>query len=197
MKPHIETLVLCYLLLLCEASAPCVDTPLVAAMPASEPAVSPTSIPSPTLESTPIPTSTAMPKSTCTTMPWPTDTPTPYPSIVSGKASQYSPGVMERVVAYRQKHGEIPQDVSGYDGFVAVRECGNIGETYYIRPMGQADWEVFLAVDCASKNDYQSTTDPRSGYQWMTESSILVEIDHGTAKRWNCVRRITRIEMFQ
>ena len=42
--------------------------------------------------------------------------------IATGRASQYAPGVMERVVALRQDWGQLPDDVSAYDGFIAVQD---------------------------------------------------------------------------
>lgn len=115
--------------------------------------------------------------------------------LLTGRASQYSPGVMQRVVAYRQSIGQLPEDVSMYDGFIAVRECGDIGNAYLIRPTGTEDWSLVLAADCASKNDSQSESDPRSGYQWMVDGNFHAEIGHEMALRWNCVGRIIDIEM--
>lgn len=39
-----------------------------------------------------------------------------------GVASQYSEGVMERVVSNRQRMGQLPQALPAVDGFIAVAD---------------------------------------------------------------------------
>jgi hypothetical protein len=120
---------------------------------------------------------------------------TPMPVITTGWASQYGRSVMERTVELRQRWGQLPEDLSGYDGFVAAQECADIGKVVYLRPVEWKRWERFLVADCASKNDRQSDTDPRSGWQWMVSQNILVEVDFQTAARWQTIGRGIRIEM--
>lgn len=116
-------------------------------------------------------------------------------TVEEGKASQYAEGVMPRVVGLRQEWGQLPKDVSMYDGFIAVRECSDIGKTYYVRPAGAKKWERVLAADCASKSDRQSETDLRSGYEWMLDTGTIAEVDFKTALRWDTVGRMIDIEM--
>lgn len=94
--------------------------------------------------------------------------------IETGYASWYAPGVMERVVATRQRWGQLPGDVTRYDGFVAVRECGDIGTELWIKPARGERYELFLAADCAAP----------PAYQWMVRGGILVEVDADTRERW-------------
>lgn len=190
MKTFLDKAIICCLLLLCEPAnvqgAVEVVTPLepVETVAAPTPTLAPTLTPAPTIPPT------------CTPMPWPTDTPAPTPEVVViGKASQYAPGVMERVVRTRQKWGQIPQDVSGYAGYVAARDCADIGRVVWLRPCGHGQWQAFLVVDCASKSDRQSDTDLRSGYEWMLSEGVLFELDGETARDWNTVGRMICIEM--
>lgn len=111
------------------------------------------------------------------------------PPVTTGIASQYGRGVMQTVVAYRQRHGQIPADLTRYDGFVAVPYARDIGREYWIRPVGSDKWELFLAVDCGGVAD--------GGQQWMLRNGILVEIDYNSAIRWNVLHRAVKIEMME
>lgn len=113
-------------------------------------------------------------------------------AIAIGIASQYSPGVMERVVTYRQARDQLPQNVSRYAGFVAVPDCADIGKELWVRPSG-GDWELMLVADCASKTDSR-WQDGLSGYRWMVLNRVLVEVDFETAKRWDTVGRAIPVE---
>ena len=115
-----------------------------------------------------------------------------------GRASQYGPGVMDRVIRVRQSGRTamtLPAKLPEVDGYVAVQDCLMIGEVIRVRPVGAAEWERFLVTDCASKSDRQSPTDPRSGYEWMVDGNILIEVDYETAVRWNTVGRAIDIEV--
>ena len=118
--------------------------------------------------------------------------------ILTGRASQYGPGVMDSVIAVRQSGRtaySLPAQLPIVDGYVAVPDCERIGSIISVRPVGTEKWESFLVVDCASKSDHQSETDPRSGYQWMMDGNVLVEVDHKTAVRWDTVGRAIDIEV--
>ena len=110
----------------------------------------------------------------------------------TGWASQYAPGVMQKVIANRQRWKQIG-DVGGYDGYVAVRDCQDIGRTYRIRPVGTTEWERFLAVDCACRTDRREH-DGLSGYAWMVRHGIWFEVDYETAQRWSTVGRGIKVE---
>lgn len=106
---------------------------------------------------------------------------------LTGTASQYAPGVMNEVIINRQNMQQIPEDVSMYDGYIAVQEADDIGKIFYLRPLGYDEWESFLAVDCAGIAD--------GGKSWMLRNNILVEVDYLTAERWDCVGRGKVIHM--
>lgn len=120
-------------------------------------------------------------------------TPAPAPAPLSGPmcragvASQYSPGVMERVVANRQAGRariRLPKTLPAVDGFVAAERCSDIGQVWTIRYRERV--ERFLVADCSGS---AATT------RWMRRNNILVEIDHQTARRWGVVGRGARVEV--
>ena len=101
--------------------------------------------------------------------------------------SQYSPGTMESTVAKRQSDGLIAQNIA-VDGFLATRDCENIGDIVWIRKVGQRDWEMFAIADCAMPKG----TD--GAFEWMTANSICGEVGHATAKRWNTVDSMVKAQ---
>jgi hypothetical protein len=108
-------------------------------------------------------------------------------SILTGWASQYSPGIMQEVINNRQAWEQIPEDLSAYDGFVAVLDCAKIGDEVMLKPEHSSTWEKFLVVDCAGED----------AVDWMQSNNILVEVDYSTAKRWNTVGNGIRVEYMQ
>lgn len=109
--------------------------------------------------------------------------------LMIGIASQYAPGVMERTIAVRQQGHTaytVPSDLSRYDGFIAMESCSQLGNEYYLRPVGTEKWELFLVVDCSGHN---------STSNWMKRNNIIVEVDYNTAKRWGTVGRGIEIEL--
>jgi len=116
-----------------------------------------------------------------------------FARIFVGGASQYDPGVMDDTIALRQSWGEIPLDLSEFDGAVAVPECSDIGQELWCRPVGTRTWEHFIAVDCGSKTDSRES-DGLSGWEWMVTKNVLIEMGHDTAVRWDCVGQSIQVE---
>lgn len=110
------------------------------------------------------------------------------PVLSTGWSSQYSLGVMERVVKYQQRRGRLPSDVSRFDGFVAVQSCSDVGRVFLLRPLGSLRWETFIAADCSGSVETTA---------WMVRNNILVEVDHKTAERWRTVGRGVKIELLK
>ena len=104
--------------------------------------------------------------------------------ILTGIASQYAPLKMESVINVRQIPGKtaytITQDLSQYDGFIAMESCDELGNEYYIRPQNTTAWEFFLVVDCSGHAETS---------EWMERNNIIVEVDYETAKRWETIGR--------
>lgn len=110
--------------------------------------------------------------------------------IMSGWASQYDPGVMERVIPVRQRMHQLQEDIPDiYDGYIAVQDFEDVGRSFWIKPQTSNTWELFLAVDCASRSG--------GSHSWMVRNNILVEVDGKTARRWSTVGRGIKVEMFE
>jgi len=99
--------------------------------------------------------------------------------LLSGTASQYDPGIMQVVIANRQAgltEIVLPADLPETDGWIAVENCGDIGQVWYVQnPDGE--WESFLVVDCAQP----------AAAEWMRDNNIIIEIDAATAERWDTI----------
>lgn len=103
----------------------------------------------------------------------------------TGVASQYAPGVMERVVRVRQAGRtarNLPRELPAVDGFVAAERCADIGQVWTV--MHGERVERMLVADCSG---HASTT------RWMQRNNILVEVDGATARRWGVVGRGARV----
>jgi hypothetical protein len=108
-------------------------------------------------------------------------------TIETGIASQYSPGVMEQVIANRQAGLAVPlpAELPPVDGFIAVLDCADFGEVWFVRPEG-GDWGVYLVADCSG---HAETT------EWMTTNNILLEFDYPTVERLGVVGRGIPVEV--
>lgn len=109
--------------------------------------------------------------------------------VASGWASQYAPGRMAEVIHVRQTRPTampLPADLPAVDGYIAVLDCAEIGQVWYLR-YGEAV-ESFLVVDCAGDAATRA---------WMERNNILVEIDADTAARWGVIGRGAQIEVVQ
>ena len=110
--------------------------------------------------------------------------------ILVGIASQYAPGVMDKTIAIRQIPGKtaytVPQNLSKYNGFIAMESCVELGNEYYVKPVESTTWELFLVVDCSG---HSTTSD------WMKRNNIIMEVDYNTAVRWDTVGKGIPVEM--
>jgi hypothetical protein len=89
------------------------------------------------------------------------------PSRYEGWLSAYNQNPTVATVKYRQGTGEIPADLSPYDGVIAVLDCGLVGEDAYLHTKGGTFYVMIF--DCAG-ND--------GGYSWMIENSVVAEVDY-------------------
>lgn len=101
------------------------------------------------------------------------------PAPIHGSLSQYAPGVMEATIAARQDWGQLPYDLSGFAGAIAVLDCDRIGETAYLSIDG-GEWLPVIIADCSG---HAHTT------AWMREAGILGEVNYGLAERFGFVGR--------
>lgn len=93
--------------------------------------------------------------------------------IVSGRATYYNAGVMERVVANRLAWGHIAPCAECI-GYVALNDPDLIGQRVWLRRPGQPAEGPFLVADCGSLAQRQA----RSAAGWA------VDVDWQTAQRW-------------
>jgi len=110
--------------------------------------------------------------------------------LMIGIASQYAPGVMPAVLNthYAGRTSYMPpQDLSIYDGFIAMESCNELGNEYWLKPEN-GQWELFLVTDCSGHSE---TT------HWMLRNNIIVEVDYKTALRWDTVGKGIRVELAQ
>lgn len=102
--------------------------------------------------------------------------------ILSGIASQYSPGTMAQVATVRRWQGwpiaELPH--------IAVSNCDDVGKIRAIR-YASRDWESAQVIDCAGDGD--------GAAEWMAENNILLEMSHRRAVELGTVGRGTEVEM--
>lgn len=110
------------------------------------------------------------------------------PTVHEGKASQYAPGVMESVVRVRQAgrtSKPLPDPIPSYvEGFVAGRECDEVGQLVEIRKPGYP-WRVMMIADCPADD---------GTLPWMIGGGLFFELDYPTAALWHTVGRACPIE---
>ena len=100
--------------------------------------------------------------------------------------SQYSPGTMEQVIENRQNGNawvSLPKSLPKTDGYLAVMDCGTLGDIWYAQNPIVGNWEKFVVVDCVMP----AGTD--GAIEWMERHRIFGEVDHETAERWDTVGR--------
>lgn len=88
--------------------------------------------------------------------------------IIIGFLSAYALLPTVGTLELRQEWGQLPQDVSGYEVFLSVADCGLIGKEATLAVDG--DLYDALIFDCAGVDD--------GGLAWMTENAIAAEVDY-------------------
>ena len=99
---------------------------------------------------------------------------------------------MEHVVKVRQLHQDtpyLPMELPETDGYIAVPDCGWVGQVVWLRPLGQERWESFLVADCARPEDQAHW------HRQALDRRILLEIGGRTAARWDTVGCKVRIQV--
>lgn len=110
---------------------------------------------------------------------------------MTGTASQYGPGVMERNIANRQAGRTeipLPAELPQVDGYIAMRNCERIGELWIVKPVGMPA-ELFLVADCACAGDGTAI--------WMLGHNIILEVGYETALRWNTVKKGIKVQAWE
>ena len=105
-----------------------------------------------------------------------------YFSIIS----QYREGIMEQVIANRQSGNawvSLPMDLPRTDGYIAVQDCRELENIWWVENPVTMEWESMLVVDCARPPG----TD--LAYERMNENNVAMEVDYETAERWGTLGR--------
>lgn len=89
-------------------------------------------------------------------------------ALILGWLSAYGQQPTDATIAYRQEIGDIPNNLSMYDGVIAVLDCGRIGEEALLRAEGVS--LRVMVFDCAGDSD--------GGYEWMIENNIAAEVGY-------------------
>lgn len=96
-----------------------------------------------------------------------------YPPNSYGRAVFYGPGVMEATAHWREL------SLHGYLDGVALMSCRHIGETVWLKRVGNG-WEgPFLVADCPRRGDQ---------YSAVVYTDEVVEVGWQTAVRWRMAR---------
>lgn len=91
--------------------------------------------------------------------------------VVAGWWSQYAQQPTDMMVAY---HGFDWSDVTGY---IAVPDCGRVGDYAYIR-VNDGPWERVRVFDCMGDE---------GDISWWKQHNLIGEIDYYTALRYDVV----------
>lgn len=98
----------------------------------------------------------------------------PEHQVTSGFLSGYDQLPTDATIAYRQELGQLPNDLSQYDAFIAVLDCAQIGETGVLyTDVGPLRIVVF---DCAGVED--------GGHHWMVNGSYVADLDWYTRSQY-------------
>lgn len=96
--------------------------------------------------------------------------------MITGWLSQIAEVPTNATVAQQQEWGRLPEDMSMYDGVIAVADCDRIGHEAWLRisydGVYESDWLRTIVHDCSG---HQSTT------SWMARDNIIAEVGHGLA----------------
>lgn len=93
---------------------------------------------------------------------------------INGWLSLYDQAPTVATIAYRQLVGDLPQDLRYYDGFIAVCDCGRIGDLAWLS-IADGPWLRVAAMDCAANDGTP---------EWMTANNIIAELDYFTAQQF-------------
>ena len=93
----------------------------------------------------------------------------------SGWLSAYAPEPTIGTLTYRLNIGDVEL---GHDVYLAVADCGRIGETGHIT-IGDSEELDYQVFDCLGSD---------AGYDWMKAQNIVAEVDYWTWQRYGLGR---------
>lgn len=87
-----------------------------------------------------------------------------------GFLSAYALGPTVGTLNIRQEWGQLPDDLSKYEVFLAVENCDHIGKEATLH-VGDESY-TGIVFDCAGANAYED------GQSWMSLLGIVAEVDY-------------------
>lgn len=92
--------------------------------------------------------------------------------LLAGYLSAYALNPTVGTLNWQQENGHIPDNLDGYDVFLAVEDCGMVGmdATLYVA----GDEHNALIFDCAGADAFSD------GESWMERNNIVAEVDFWT-----------------
>ena len=102
----------------------------------------------------------------------------PFP-VTSGYWSRYAEEPTLDTIHYRQAVGDLPLDLSGYAGVIAVADCKLVGRDAWIQ-VEDSKWLRTIIFDCSGHAETS---------RWMKEGRIIGELGYGLAKELGTTRR--------
>ncbi len=88
--------------------------------------------------------------------------------IIEGSLSAYDKEPTDQTIKNRQQWGQIPNDLSNFDAYIAVLDCNRIGQTGILKTIS-GNLKV-LIFDCAGIQD--------GGAEWMINNNYVAELDY-------------------
>lgn len=114
--------------------------------------------------------------STSGPLPEPPD-PRPVQWHISGWLSQYGQQPTDATITYRQERGEIPIDLSGYAGVIALEHCQHVGHEATLTVDGEA-YRV-MVFDCLNPEH----DNPFAERGWAAEAGYYLADELGIVGR--------------
>ena len=99
--------------------------------------------------------------------------------MVTGWLSQYGESPTIATIEYRQMIGDLPVDLTPFDGFIAVANCGRIGDTGWLSING-GPLERIAVFDCSGH--IETTT-------WMSANQIIAEVSYRLAVKYGLINQ--------
>ena len=105
-----------------------------------------------------------------------------FPPVLSpdmtGFASQYGKSPTDGTIVYRQSVGDLPNDISLYDGLIATNSCEHMGKEATVVIDGKSYFVVVF--DCSGDAETK---------EWMQQNRIIFEVDYYLAERIGIIGR--------
>ena len=105
----------------------------------------------------------------------------------TGNTSHYAKDVMQWQVDYHNL--VLPCEGCA----IAVEDCSEIGNHWWIRPLGSSEeWTEVVVADCAGRDAYD-----KNGVSWMTKNNVICELSYLLAQKYDAIGTSIKIEVLK